>query len=69
MDSQRDLEPEVVADRSPGQIDVDAERPLDDDDGPGLPDAVDAPLEAPIDDVVDQLRSAPLDDEERDHGA
>jgi hypothetical protein len=70
MDSQRDLEPESVADRSPSQIDVDAERPLDEDEnGPELPSAVDVPLEAPIDDVVDQLRRAPLDDQDHDRGA
>jgi hypothetical protein len=50
--------------RSARDIDVDAERFLDDDvDGPDVPNVVDLPPDGSIPDIVDQRTEVPEDDE------
>jgi hypothetical protein len=50
--------------RSARDVDVDAERFLDDDgDGPDVPNVVDLPPDGSIHDIVDQRTEVPEDDE------
>ncbi len=51
--------------RSPRDIDVDAERFLDDDvdDATPVPSAIDVPAEGSIPDIIDQHTDVPDDDE------
>ena len=49
--------------RSPRDVDVDAERFLDEDGETGLTSAVDLPPEGSIPDIIDQLTEVPDDDE------